>query len=101
MTTDTTARAIRVTDESTRDEVAEAMSHVNDVAKLTIYLAPDIDPTEAYAASQAVWGSRRTAVTVLAVAPARPGALVEVEALAAIPAASDHAEQAGGPPAIP
>lgn len=55
------------------------------VVKLTIYLAPDIDPSEAYAASAAVWGDHRTAVTVLAVAPANPGALVEIEAIAAIP----------------
>lgn len=53
--------------------------------KLTIHLAPDVDPTEAYAASAAVWGETRTAVTVLAVSPARPGALVEIEAIAAIP----------------
>ncbi|MBM7503940.1 RidA family protein [Agromyces aurantiacus] len=56
------------------------------VAKLTIYLAPDIDPSEAYAATGSVWGGQRTAVTVLAVAPARPGALVEIEAIAAVPA---------------
>jgi enamine deaminase RidA (YjgF/YER057c/UK114 family) len=55
------------------------------VVKLTIYLATDVDPTEAYAATGAVWGQRRTAVTVLAVTPARAGALVEVEAVAAVP----------------
>lgn len=55
------------------------------VVKLTIYLAPDIDPTDGYAATGEVWGDRRTAVTVLAVAPARPGALVEIDAIAAIP----------------
>lgn len=55
------------------------------VVKLTIYLAPGIDPADGYAATGEVWGNRRTAVTVLAVAPARPGALVEIDAIAAIP----------------
>ena len=55
------------------------------VVKLTIFLAPGIDPGDAYAATGEVWGDRRTAVTVLAVAPARPGALVEIDAIAAIP----------------
>ena len=54
------------------------------VAKMTIYLDPAVDPTEAYAASAKVW-TERTTVTVLAVAPAREGALVEIEAVAAIP----------------
>ena len=53
-------------------------------AKLTIYLDPSVDPNDGYAASARVW-THRTAVTVLAVAPARPGALVEIEAVAAIP----------------
>jgi 2-iminobutanoate/2-iminopropanoate deaminase len=55
------------------------------VAKLTIHLAPGVDPGSAYAATQSVWGDRRTAVTVLSVAPARPGALVEIEAVATLP----------------
>ncbi len=55
------------------------------VAKLTIYLAAGIDPGAAYAATRSVWGEHRTAVTVLAVTPARPGALVEIDAVAAIP----------------
>jgi 2-iminobutanoate/2-iminopropanoate deaminase len=55
------------------------------VVKLTIYLAPDMDPADGYAATGEVWGNRRTAVTVLAVAPARPGALVEIDAIAAVP----------------
>jgi 2-iminobutanoate/2-iminopropanoate deaminase len=57
------------------------------VVKLTIFLAPGIDPTDGYAATGDVWGDHRTAVTVLAVAPARPGALVEIDAIAAIPQA--------------
>ena len=55
------------------------------VAKLTIYLDPSVDPTDGYRATASVWGDRRTAVTVVAVAPARPGALVEIDAVAAIP----------------
>jgi enamine deaminase RidA (YjgF/YER057c/UK114 family) len=65
--------------------LAEAGSGPEHVAKLTIHLAPDVDPTDAYAATGSVWGRHRTAVTVLAVAPARPGALVEIEAVAAVP----------------
>jgi 2-iminobutanoate/2-iminopropanoate deaminase len=63
----------------------EAGTDAQHVAKLTIYLAPGIDPTEAYAATRTVWGDRRTAVTVIAVGPARPGALVEIEAIASVP----------------
>ncbi|AWB85713.1 RidA family protein [Mycetocola zhujimingii] len=55
------------------------------VVKLTIYLAAGVDPHEAYAATGAVWGDRRTAITVLAVSPAREDALVEIDAIAAIP----------------
>ena len=55
------------------------------VAKLTIYLDAGVDPGAAYAATRSVWGDHRTAVTVLAVTPARPGALVEIEAVAALP----------------
>lgn len=55
------------------------------VVKLTIHLAPGIDPTAAYGATRTVWGDHRTAVTVLAVAPARPGALVEIDAVASVP----------------
>ena len=55
------------------------------VVKMTIYLATGIDPMEAFAASAEVWGTKRTAVTVLSVTPAKPGALVEVEAVATIP----------------
>lgn len=65
--------------------LAEAGSGPEHVAKLTIYITPEVDPNAAYAASQAVWGDNRCTVTVLALAPARPGALVEIEAVAAIP----------------
>ncbi|QTE28165.1 RidA family protein [Pengzhenrongella sicca] len=67
--------------------LAEAGTGPEHVAKLTIYLAVGVDPGQAYAATLAVWGARRTAVTVLAVSPARPGALVEIEAVAALPEA--------------
>ena len=66
--------------------LAEAGTTPEHVAKLTIYLAPGINPQSAYAATAAVWGDRRTAVTVLTVTPARPGALVEIEAIATLPA---------------
>ena len=65
--------------------LAEAGTGPENVAKLTIYLAPEVDPGSAYAATRSVWGDRRTAVTVIAVSPARPGALVEIEAVATIP----------------
>jgi 2-iminobutanoate/2-iminopropanoate deaminase len=65
--------------------LAEAGTDSEHVAKLTIYLAAGVDPGAAYAATRTVWGSRRTAVTVLAVTPARPGALVEIEAVASLP----------------
>lgn len=62
----------------------EAGTDADHVAKMTIYLDPSVDPNDGYAASAKVWHAR-TAVTVLAVAPARPGALVEVEAVATVP----------------
>ena len=55
------------------------------VAKLTIYLDPTVEPDAAYAATHTVWGNHRTAVSVIAVAPARTGALVEIEAVASVP----------------
>lgn len=75
------------TEQALRNVIAvleEAGTDVEHVAKLTIYLDPSVDPNAAYAASGKVWRAR-TAVTVLAVAPARPGALVEVEAVATVP----------------
>ena len=65
--------------------LAEAGTGPEHVAKLTIYLAAGVDPGSAYAATRSVWGDHRTAVTVLAVTPARPGALVEIEAVAMLP----------------
>jgi len=65
--------------------LAAAGSGPEQVVKLNIHLTPGIDPTAAYATTRTVWGDRRTAVTVLAVAPARPDALVEIDAVAAVP----------------
>jgi len=63
----------------------EAGAEPADVAKLTIYLDASVDPNEAYRASAEVWGMRPTAVTVLKVAAlGRPGALVGIEAIAAL-----------------
>ena len=65
------------------DEVGAAQA---DVAKLTIYLDQSVDVTEGYAASAEVWGMNPTAITVLKVASlGRPEALVEIEAIAALP----------------
>lgn len=56
------------------------------VAKLTIYLDADADVTDGFAASQDVWGMHITAITVIRVCGlARPDALVEIEAVAALP----------------
>ncbi|QEO09113.1 RidA family protein [Protaetiibacter larvae] len=65
--------------------LAEAGTGPEHVAKLTIYLTAGADPNEAYGASAAEW-PYRTAVTVVTVQPSRPGILVEIEAVAAIPA---------------
>ena len=65
--------------------LAEAGTGPEYVAKLTIYLAAGEDAGAGYAASRSVWGDHRTAVTVVAVTPARPGVLVEIDAVAMIP----------------
>ena len=65
--------------------LAEAGTDPEHVAKLTIFLAAGEDPQTGYEAAFSVWGDRRTAVTVVAVTPARPGVLVEIEAIATIP----------------
>ncbi len=66
--------------------LAEAGTGPEHVAKMTIYLTTGVDPSEAYAAFAAEW-TARTAVTVVGVPMTRPGVLVEIEAVAAIPAA--------------
>lgn len=65
--------------------LAEAGTGPEHVAKLTIYLTAGVNPDEAYAASAAEW-PYRTAVTVVTVTMTRPGILVEIAAVAAIPA---------------
>jgi 2-iminobutanoate/2-iminopropanoate deaminase len=55
------------------------------VVRLNIYLAAGEDPNDGYAAAREVWGEQRTAVTVLAVPTARPGVLVEIDAVATVP----------------
>jgi enamine deaminase RidA (YjgF/YER057c/UK114 family) len=56
------------------------------VVKLTIYLVQGEDAQVGYAASRSVWGDHRTAITVVSTAGhARPGALVEIDAVALIP----------------
>ncbi|MEU3401414.1 enamine deaminase RidA (YjgF/YER057c/UK114 family) [Streptomyces filamentosus] len=56
------------------------------VAKLNIYLVNGVDARAGYAASRAAWGDHRTAITVISTAGhARPGALVEIDAVAIIP----------------
>lgn len=55
-----------------------------DVVKLTIYLVGD-DLRPGFAAAQKIWGKHPTTISVLRVVGlARPDALVEVEAIAAI-----------------
>jgi len=56
-----------------------------DVVKMTIYLAKDQDVNAGFAASQKVWGMHPTTISVLMIErPARPGALVEIEVVAAV-----------------
>lgn len=66
--------------------LAAAGTTADHVVKMNIYLAPGVDVNQAFAAAGVVWGTRRTAVTVLSVSPANPGALVEIDAIAIIPA---------------
>ncbi|MEY2460283.1 MAG: hypothetical protein QOG30_2113, partial [Acidimicrobiaceae bacterium] len=56
------------------------------VVKLNIYIVQGVDAQVGYAASRSVWGDHRTAITVVTTAGhARPGALVEIDAVAIIP----------------
>lgn len=78
------------------DQTAQAMRNLlavleaagasqEDVAKLTIYLVEGVDLNEAFGASRIIWGEQPTAVSVAFVRQlAVPGALVEVEAIAAV-----------------
>lgn len=53
--------------------LAEAGTDADHVAILRIFLTAGVDPTAAFEASAAVWGRRRTAVTVVSVPESRPG----------------------------
>lgn len=67
--------------------LAAADAGVEHVAKLTIHLAAEADVSAVFAAAAESWGMHPTAITVLRVVGfARPGALVEIDAVAAIPA---------------
>ncbi|MFC4223316.1 RidA family protein [Lysinibacter cavernae] len=65
--------------------LADAGASQQDVAKLTVYLAVDADFNAAFGAVAQVWGPYPTAVTVLRINPAKEGALIEIEAVAALP----------------
>jgi len=66
--------------------LAEAGAGPQDVARLAVYLDPEADLMEGFAAVGEVWGPYPAAVTVLRVGIGRPDALVEIEAVAALPA---------------
>jgi enamine deaminase RidA (YjgF/YER057c/UK114 family) len=67
--------------------LAEAGATPADVAKLNIILVEGVDLNEGFAASQKVWGSQPTPITAQFVrALHRPDVLVEIDAIAAVPA---------------
>ena len=56
-----------------------------DVARLAIYLDANVSAEDGFRAAMPIWGGQPTAVTVLSVPKfARPGVLVEIEAVAAL-----------------
>ncbi|WP_405132844.1 RidA family protein [Nocardia sp. NBC_01388] len=66
--------------------LAAAGTGPENVVKLNIYLVAGVDVQAGFAASQSVWGNHRTAITVISTAThARPGVLVEIDAIATIP----------------
>jgi enamine deaminase RidA (YjgF/YER057c/UK114 family) len=81
-----------------REQTAQALRNVlavlaaagctqQHVAKMTIHVVAPADIMEGFAAAQEVWGQHPTAITVLQVAAlGRPDALVEIDALAQVPA---------------
>jgi enamine deaminase RidA (YjgF/YER057c/UK114 family) len=80
----------------TREQTAAALEQIklvladvgadqSNVVRMTIYLAPDADLMEGFAASNDVWGDHPTAITVLRLAGlGRPNALVGIEAVAVV-----------------
>ena len=81
-----------------REQTAQALRNVlavlaaagctqEHVATMTIHLVAPADIMEGFAAAQEVWGRHATAITVLQVAAlGRSDALVEIDALAQVPA---------------
>jgi enamine deaminase RidA (YjgF/YER057c/UK114 family) len=81
-----------------REQTAQALRNVlavlaaagctqEHVAKMTIHVVAPADIMAGFAASQEVWGKHPTAITVLQVAAlGRPEALVEIDAIAQVPA---------------
>ncbi|WP_258934240.1 RidA family protein [Nesterenkonia pannonica] len=66
--------------------LAEAGADASHVARLGVYLAAGADAGVSYASAFDIWGANPAAVTVLTVHSfARPGVLVEIEALALVP----------------
>jgi enamine deaminase RidA (YjgF/YER057c/UK114 family) len=66
--------------------LAAAATGPEHIVKLNIYLVHGVDAQLGYAASRSVWGDHRTAITVVSTAGhARPGVLVEIDAVAIIP----------------
>lgn len=66
--------------------LAAAGADQRHVVRLAVYVKAGEDVRQGFLAAQEVWGQNPTALTVLAVAGfARPGVLVEVEALAFVP----------------
>lgn len=66
--------------------LAEVGADASNVARLGVYLAAGAEAGAGYASAFEVWGANPAAVTVLNVHSfARPGVLVEIEALAVVP----------------
>ncbi|MGO1539182.1 MAG: RidA family protein [Leucobacter sp.] len=66
--------------------LAEVGADASHFARLSVYLAAGSDAGAGYASAFEVWGANPTAVTVLKVHSfARPGVLIEIEALALVP----------------
>jgi enamine deaminase RidA (YjgF/YER057c/UK114 family) len=66
--------------------LAAAKAGPEHVAKMNVYLVAEADINEGFAATRQVWGEQPTAITVITVAGfARPGILVEIDAIARIP----------------
>lgn len=66
--------------------LAEAGADQSNVVRLAVYLDPEVSIDEGFGASMRVWGQHPTAITIHYVAKlGRPGVLVEIEALAALP----------------